>query len=244
MNSGSAYYDYVKERLRGSDLFRGLSDGLLQDMLSGFQQSTWRKGVSFHSRDLADRFHIIIDGRVELRAIDAASGKALTLFILGPGDGFDVISLLDGCLDDNVVRALEDLHLIHAPARSVRGWISDHPAFNRNFLPYAGKQMRTMQNIAVDLATADTATRLARLILRHVTPAALTDGAYPTRLINDLPHEALARLIGSTRQVVNQHLQVLRHKGVIRGATHDIHVAKLERLRKQARGLAQRGVWH
>jgi len=53
-------------------------------------------------------------------------------------------------------------------------------------------------------------------------------------LIHDLPHDALARMIGSTRQVVNRHLQALRHKGILADQTRHLAVMELESLKQKA----------
>ena len=39
---------------------------------------------------------------------------------------------------------------------------------NRTLLPYLGNQIRDLEELASDLSLHDTATRLAKLILRHV----------------------------------------------------------------------------
>ncbi len=149
-----------------------------------------------------------------MERIDVASDSRVILFLLGPGDGFDVITLLDGQPHESTPMALDDPYLLSVPSRVVRKWISSHPEFNRNFLPYhLGAQMRRMEDLAADLTTKDTVTRLARLILRYTLPdRSAASASHPVRPIHDLSQDPLARMIGSTRQVVNKHLQALRGK--------------------------------
>ncbi|TCK17390.1 CRP-like cAMP-binding protein [Thiogranum longum] len=235
MKTDSPLYLHYKKKLSQSPVFSGLSDEILADMLGEFHHTTWRQGVVTGGVSLTERFYLIIDGRVKIQRIDAASGNRITLFLLGPGDGFDVISLLDNQPHEILPVALDDLQLLSAPRQTVREWISLHPEFNRNFLPYLGEQMRTIEELATDLATKDTLTRLARLILRHTIPGASSgQGGHSVRLIHDLHHDALAHMIGATRQVVNKHLRAMRNQGILDRDSHHLVVAELGALKEKA----------
>ncbi|RTZ58714.1 MAG: hypothetical protein DSZ32_06535 [Gammaproteobacteria bacterium] len=235
MNSDSPLFLYYKSRLARSPIFRGLSDDVLADMLECFRPVTWNKGVATDPASLVDRFHLIINGRVKMEYVDATSGNWVTLFVLGPGDGFDIVSLLDGKPHEASPVALEDVQLLSAPTEKVREWISRHPDFNRNFLPYLGERMRKMEDLVADLGLKDTITRLAHLILRHtVEKPSADEDAHPVKLIHDLTNESLAHMIGSTRQAVNRHLQELRKKGILDSHPGHLVVRELEALKKQA----------
>jgi len=150
----------------------------------------------------------------------------VTLFLLGAGDAFDVISLLDGEPNPVNLEARDDLELLSAPVGEVREWIGRHPEFNLSFLPYLGRQMRVL----ADLALHDIETRLARLILRHVDD----DPQHSLRLIYDLSHEALGEMIGSVRVVVNRQLQHWQREGVIVSHRGKLMVQELEVLLKKS----------
>ncbi|HHH39484.1 MAG TPA: Crp/Fnr family transcriptional regulator, partial [Sedimenticola sp.] len=165
------------------------------------------------------------------------TGKRVVLFLLGPGDGFDILTLLDGRPHEAEATALDPLELLSAPIEEVRRWICEHPAFNRRFLPYVGDQLRRMETLASDLALLDTASRLARLILRHIDPQLHKDhphGLHPVKLIADLNHESLGHMVGSVRQVVNRHLQGMRRSGIIHGGRGEWVIKDLEALKHQA----------
>jgi len=235
MNTDAPLYLHYKKRLSQSPIFSRLTDETLSHMLEKFQYTTWRKGVVPDPQMLTQYFYLIIDGRVKIERIDTASGNRAILFMLGPGDGFDVITLLDGQPHEAAPVALEDLNLLRASTGQVREWINHHPEFNRSFLPYLGERMRSMEDLAADLAMEDTVTRLARLILRHAVPEPSSrHGSHPVTLIHDLPHDSLAHMIGSTRQVVNRHLQALRREGVLDQGSKHLVVAELEALKERA----------
>ncbi len=230
------YYQHCKEVLSGSPLFAGLSSALLDDMLTLFRRDTWRRGVQLDSGMFQQRFYLLIDGRLEVMRSNPETGRSLTLFLLGPGDGIDLVTLLNSHPHDVEAVALDDISLISVPIREARNWIEKHPAFNRNFLPYLGEQMRQMEDLASDIALHPTMTRLARLILRHVAPdhAESRDGHHHLTLINDLHDDALARMVGSVRQVINRHLRHWRQQGVLRKDKFHTEVVDLQTLEQYA----------
>jgi len=112
------------------------------------------------------RFFLILNGRMEVSRSNPDSGKRIVLFLLGPEDGFDIITLLDDRLHNTEATAPGPLELLSAPVSVMHNWISGYPEFNHRFLLYIGDQLRRMEMLASDLALHDTASRLARLVLR------------------------------------------------------------------------------
>jgi len=190
-----------------SPLFAGLPSVLLDRMLEAFQPESHKKGSRITARSTQERFYVMLDGRLEVLRSNPDSGREIVLLLLGPGDGFDIITLLDGGPHETETLALDNIQLLSAPLQRVREWLADEPEFNRRFLPYLGEHFRRLESLASDLALHDTATRLARLILRHTDPSRRNDSHHPVRLIADLNHETLAKMVGSVRQVINRHLQ-------------------------------------
>lgn len=236
MKRDPVYYSSCKSMLSQSPLFKGLSDSILDDMLSMFRRDTWRRGVQLDPAIFQQRFFLLIEGRLEVVCINPQTGRSITLFLLGPGDGFDMVTLLDTHPHEVGSMAIDDVALISVPIQDARNWIDRHPEFNRNFLSYLGKQMRQMEDLATDLALYNTMTRLARLILRHVDPQypQPADGRYQLKLINDLHDESLARMVGSVRQVVNRHLHHWRKQGILHKTKFRTEVAELQTLKEYA----------
>ena len=236
MKRDPVYYNHCKQVLSHSPLFNGLDESLLDDMLSLFRRDTWRRGVQLDPEIFQERFFLLIEGRLEVMRINSETGRSLTLFILGPGDGIDMVSLLNTKPHEMNAVALDDVALISVPIAAARNWIDLHPEFNRNFLPYLGEQMRQMEDLATDLVLHDTMTRLARLILRHIVPhhPDKDDGVYHLKLIHDMHDEGLARMVGSVRQVVNRHLQHWRKLGIVHKEKFQMQVTELEELQNFA----------
>ena len=176
------------------------------------------------------RFYVIISGRMKVSQTNPDTGRELTIFLLAPGDVFDIICLLDDCEHHINVTALDDLDAISAPLHEVRGWIERHPEFNRTLLPYLGKQLRTLEELATDLTLHDTCTRLSKLILRNID---YQHTHTKLKLINDLSQEELANMIGSVRAVINRHMLQLKKDGIIETNTRHIQIKDLHSLLKK-----------
>ncbi len=228
MKPDSPFYAHTLKALRQSELFGRLDETVIQEMLLSFLRETWpKKSIVMHPEQTIRRFYVVISGRVKMTRVNPDTGRELTIFLLGAGDGFDVVSLLDGKKHNVSVIAMDDIEVLTAPFDTIYEWIKRHPSFNRGFLPYIGKLIRQLTNLASDLALLDTGTRLAKLLLRHTTQGS----PHPRlRLINDLSHEELAGMIGSVRVVVSRYLQGLKKEGIVVARRGQLEVSKLQAL--------------
>lgn len=228
MEVSSPFYCKTAEVLNQSDLFRWLDESVIQDMLLSFKRQTWlTKSIVMEPEQTTQQFYVLISGRVKITRINPNTGKELILFLKGPGDGFDIISLLDNKMHNISAVALDDIEAITAKTETVHEWIKKHPEFNRAFLPYVAKHICELENLATDLALYDTGTRLMKLFLHHTDK----NISHPyLKLIHDLSHEELAKMIGSVRVVVNRYLQILKKEGIINAERGHLEIKDLHAL--------------
>jgi CRP/FNR family transcriptional regulator, cyclic AMP receptor protein len=233
MKSDSPFYKHCADVLKESVLFSGLDDQSLETMLRAYRRETWPKGANLPPERTQLLFTVVVSGRLELTRINPQTGRSIALFHLSTGDAFDVITLLDGMEHDINPVALEPLEILTAPIGMVRRWIKDNPSFNSAFLPYLVRKIRALEDLSADLALYQTVARLGKLILHEATPDfPLSDEEHKLpNLINTLSDEAMARMIGSVRVVVNRHLQEFIQMGLITTTTGKLVVNDLEKLR-------------
>lgn len=159
--------------------------------------------------------------------VDENSEKEYTLFILSKGDVFDLYCLLDGKAHNVYYECLDEIKVLAAPMKSIKDWLQQNPSYYRNFLSYSAKMMRQLETNVSELIFTDIRTRLMKLLVSNVTDT------QKLQLINDLPNKELAHLIGSTRAVVNRHLQNLKKSGSISISRNKVKIRDLERLQKE-----------
>jgi len=63
-------------------------------------------------RNVSGAFYLLIDGRVEVTRVNPETGRCITLSLLGPGDGIDVVTLLNNDPHDVQPIAIDDVALI------------------------------------------------------------------------------------------------------------------------------------
>ena len=232
----SPFYQNSLQTLKQSPLCDGLSPRTLEDMMKLFTRRHWSKGARISEQQSRNYFHIILQGRLKLTKMHQESGRVITLWLLGPGDGYDIVSLLDGREHDILPVVLDDVETLTTHVDTARDWIAGHPDSNRSFFSYIGEQMRQLENLSTNLALYDTVTRLARLILHYVDLKNRSSSIknLPVPLINDFSHESLACMVGSVRTVINRHLQQLKKDGVVEFHRGHLMVKDLEKLALQA----------
>ncbi len=225
------YYNTISQVLQDSPLFGKLSPEVRQSVIEQSLLQEWKKGADIDP-DLCNQYaFIIIEGKVKLTHIDPNTGRSVVLFLLKPGDIFDVLPLLDGKEHIVFPSPVENSKLLYAPLQQAREWISTHPEFNATFLPYLGQQMREIEHFNKSLVFYDISTRLAHLILHHTHQCKDEDQKhYPVHLINNLSHESLAQMIGSVRSVITGQIKKFKEEDIIVSKRGKLAVKNLEKL--------------
>ena len=120
----------------------------------------------------------------------------------------------------------------------MREWIWTYPELNKQFMPYLAQKMRDQENKTTDFALFDITTRLSRIILDNLNKVknytGLAQDEHKKHLISGLSDEVLARMTGSVRQVINQHLQHWKKEGVIDKKRRQIVINDLQKIIDEA----------
>ncbi|CAM4025347.1 Crp/Fnr family transcriptional regulator [Gillisia hiemivivida] len=217
--------DY-REKLKDCALIKNMHPDSIDSFLSLFHKETWPKNTCILSAEkLSYHFYIILSGRIKMYQVDDWNGKEITLFLLTKCDIFDLFCLLDGNKHTVYYECLDKAKVICAPMEDLRKWLDENPENYKQILPYAGRHLRLLENFVSDITFADISTRLLNLLLRNVN-----EESQNLELINDLPNKEIANLIGSTRAVVNRHLQELKENGSLKISRKKMEIKDLKTL--------------
>jgi CRP-like cAMP-binding protein len=231
MITQSPYYEEALDVMRNSLLFKGVDEAFLKETLGWFELIHLKKGTIIDPDETLKWMYMPISGRVKVSQINPNTAKEYIIFLLAPGDIFDVIALMEKREHGVILEAIEDVKTLRVDADATREWLDEHPEFNKNFLPYLGQRMRALTENASDLALYDTTTRLSKLILRNIDEEKPTKpNEHTVKLINDLSHETIAKMIGSVRAVVNRSIQKLKQDKVIETTRKEKRVKNLRAL--------------
>lgn len=212
-----------KGLLSECDLIKTWDKETVNSFLRLFSEEKWTKNTCILNHEkLSLKFHIILSGRVKMYQVDQVSGKELTLFLLSKCDFFDIFCLLDGHAHKIYYECLDEVTVLEAPMENLRNWLIKNPSTYKNFLPYAGKQLRLLENSLFEMTFNDISTRLLKLLIKNVNK-----NSQDLEFIHDLPDKEIAHLLGSTRAVINRHLQRLKHNGSLKLSRSKMEVQDL-----------------
>ena len=225
MNLESQHFSKYMVSLKKSLFFRDSSDESMEKLLLSMTVEKWTTKNFKSSLEVSSTFHFIVSGRLKVFKSNPDTGREHTVFVLSGGDVFDLLSLLDSEPHDVYWEALDKLVVLKIPMDRMRQWIKENPEIHMSILYYLGNRMHQLMNVATDVTLHSTVVRLAGLLLRNINGK-----TRKLQLINNLPNEEIAGMIGTTRAVVSRHIQELKRCGAISVSRRQINVKNLELL--------------
>ena len=175
----------------------------------------YRRGETiFHKEEPGQSLFVIESGAVRIY-LPTPQDNDLTLAVLGAGDFFGDMSLLDGLPRSASAAAASDASLLVLERRDFMALLSSRPSAALAILTVVARRLRETDEMASDLAFLDVGGRLAKKLLE----LAASHGAPSGRgLLLNLPltQEELANMIGVTRESVNRQLAEFRRAGLLR----------------------------
>lgn len=225
MNSENAHFLRYIMSLRKSPFFSDSSIDSLRRLVQLMTLENWTSKNFKSSVEVSSTFHFIVSGRLKVFKSNPDSGREHTVFVLSGGDVFDVLSLLDAKPHDVYWEALDTLEILKIPMAEMRQWINEYPEIHKSILYYLGGRMQQLMDVATDVTLHSTLVRLSALLLKNINGV-----TRKLELINNLPNEEIAGLIGTTRAVVSRHIQELKRCGAISVSRRQINVKNLELL--------------
>ncbi len=225
MDAENPHFTRYLEALKASIFFNKVPSEKLRPLLERMTSHRWKAKTFHNSREVTSSVHFIVSGRLKVFQMHPDTGREHTIFLLSKGDVFDVLYLMDSESHDVYWQAIDEIELLDVNIEEMRHWIIETPSSQNSALSYLAHCMRMLEEAATDIALHSTVVRLANLILRNINGY-----SHKLELINNLPNEEIASLIGTTRAVVNRHIQELKRCGAISVKRKQIEVENLQLL--------------
>jgi CRP-like cAMP-binding protein len=185
-------------------LFRGLPPATLERIAGLAVRRAYAKGETiFAQSDPGDGLYGVVTGRVRISA-SSADGKELFLNIMEPGDTFGEIALLDGRPRTAGASTTAVSDLVMIPRDQFMGLLRREPELVTHVLELLCQRVRWLSGLTEDSALLPVPARLARRLL---TLGSMHGQNTATGIRLSISQEEMARFVGLSRQVVNQHLQ-------------------------------------
>lgn len=233
MHNGLTKYEYYYETLRENSLFTDLQNESLKKLLEIASNQLWpKKTCVLDPEHTLFKFYILISGKIKEYNYDDSLNRELIHAILTKNDFFNVSTLLNGHASRLFYEALSYSELICVPMDQMRLWIKENPKIIQPILNYLADKTEKLKDKVFDLCSLDTSTRLAKLLIDH-----LNKDTNKIELINGLSNTTLAGLIGTTRAVLNRHLQEFKREGILQIGHHNINIVNSALLIEKAQTL-------
>ena len=213
--------------LRKVPIFSSMPEAELQKLSNlAVKMNYPREKVIFFEEDEGDTLFIINSGRVKISKI-SDDGKEIILSILGPGDFFGEMALLDGELRSATVIAMEKTEVSAIRRRQFHDIIKENPQLSIDLLAIMSQRLRDANRKIGNLALLDVYGRLARMLLDYADQEGeeLSDGSISFKRPT---HQAIANMIGTSRETVTRTLGDLHRRGYIEISGKNIIVKNLD----------------
>jgi CRP/FNR family cyclic AMP-dependent transcriptional regulator len=217
--------------LKKIPLFADLPEEQLQSLVGALGRRTYAKGqIILHQGDVGDSLFIICSGRVRIYTL-SPEGHELSVWICDEGEFFGEMALLTGEPRSACAEAMQDTEVLVLHRHAFHDHLLSNPLTAIRIIEAMSHRLRHTTESAEGLMSMSVTQRLARKLLdlagRYGVPTA--DGV----LIDlDLSQEAIATLVGTTRESANRALSALRDQGILQVDRVRIRVLEPEKLQE------------
>jgi CRP/FNR family cyclic AMP-dependent transcriptional regulator len=187
-----------------------LGENELDTLSRNLRPRNYRKNtIIFEAGDPGDMLYIVETGQVKAYLSDD-QGKEIVLSVLGPGDYFGEMALLDDAPRSASVITAEPSRLLVMSGSDFRATLARQPEIALQVIRGLNETLRRSTENVKSLALRDVYGRVTRLL--HDL-AVDEDGR---RVINErLTHQDIADRVGSSREAITRILKDLRTGGYV-----------------------------
>jgi CRP/FNR family cyclic AMP-dependent transcriptional regulator len=224
-NDDSLYFKQVS-------LFANLPDEDLRALMAVARKRTFRAGeVIFHREDVGQVLYVLKEGKVNI-CLMSPEGQAISLVVLGKGDFFGELAILDGLPRSTDAIALERVECYTIQRSDIRNAIMKSPKLAIQVLEILCWRLRKTDDKVEDLVVLDVYGRVAKKLLDLAQEHGVNteDG---TRIDLRLTQQDLASMVGASRESVNKVLGYFTDKGYISSDKHKITLHRLNELKQR-----------
>ncbi len=209
-------------------LFNGLDHEELQRFADLTRERFYPKGsVILFEHDPGDSLFVVRSGRVKVVLI-GEDGREVILGVLGVGEHFGELSLIDDRPRSAHVIAMEDSTLLVLRREDFRMRVESSPKVAWALLSELSRRLRRADDKIGGLVLLDVPGRIARLLLD------LADETGGAAIEKSLTHQTIAQMIGASRETVSRAMKDFQDAGWITVERRRIALADRRALEQRA----------
>ena len=186
-----------------------------------------KNSVILFEDDPGDALYIVSTGQVKVVLI-GEDGREVILSVLGDGDFFGEMSLIDDEPRSAHVIAMRDSHLLVLRRDDFQLQLEQHPKVALELLRVLVQRLRRADEKIGGLVLLDVNGRVAQLLLD------LAEESGGPKITRKLTHQTIAQMIGSSRETVSRAMRELVDRGLIDVSRREITIKDHDALRALA----------
>jgi CRP-like cAMP-binding protein len=209
-------------------LFNGLDRSELEKFAEVTREKSYPKGsVILFEDDPGDSLFVVREGRVKVVLI-GEDGREVILGVLGIGEYFGELSLIDDRPRSAHVIAMEDSNLLVLRREDFRKRVESSPSVAWSLLTELSRRLRRADDKIGGLVLLDVPGRIARLLLD------LAEESGTNAIEKTLTHQTIAQMIGASRETVSRAMKDFQDAGWITVERRRIAIADRAALEQRA----------
>jgi CRP/FNR family transcriptional regulator, cyclic AMP receptor protein len=209
-------------------LFNGLDRTELERFAEVTREKSYPKGsVILFEDDPGDSLFVVREGRTKVVLI-GEDGREVILGVLGPGEYFGELSLIDDRPRSAHVIAMEDSNLLVLRREDFRRRVESSPNVAWALLTELSRRLRRADDKIGGLVLLDVPGRIARLLLD------LAEESGTDAIEKSLTHQTIAQMIGASRETVSRAMKEFQDAGWITVERRRIALADRAALEQRA----------
>lgn len=208
-------------------LFKSLGSEVTSFALMAREKSYPKGSVILFEDDPGDSLFVVREGRVKVVLV-AEDGREVILGILGVGEHFGELSLIDDQPRSAHVVAMEDSALLVLRREDFRRRVEQSPQVAWALLVEMSRRLRRADDKIGSLVLLDVPGRVARVILDAAEEGGKDEIEKP------LTHQTIAHVIGASRETVSRAMREFVDAGWISTERRRIRIVDKAALEKRS----------
>jgi CRP/FNR family transcriptional regulator, cyclic AMP receptor protein len=205
----SVSLDRIADFLATVPLFHEIDRMALRGFAEITREQKFAKGAMIVTEgDPGDALFVVRSGEVKVLLI-GEDGREVILGVLGVGDHFGELSLIDGRPRSAHVVATQASSLLILRRTDFRRQVEQQPQVAWALLMELSRRLRQADGTIGSLVLLDVPGRVAKVLLEHATPGE------PATLVKTLTHQTMAQMIGASRETVSRAMAEFQERGYI-----------------------------
>ncbi len=225
----SVSLDRIADFLATVPLFHELDRMALRSFAEITREQKFAKGAMIVSEgDPGDALYIVRSGEVKVLLV-GEDGREVILGVLGVGEHFGELSLIDGRPRSAHVVSTHASSLLVLRRADFRRQVEQQPQVAWSLLMELSRRLRQADGTIGSLVLLDVPGRVAKILLEHATPGE------PATMVKSLTHQTMAQMIGASRETVSRAMADFQDRGYISVQRRQVTIVDRRALESRSR---------